>query len=113
MRYLGETIGADAAIHGNANRPSPRRLPQDLVDKILNLRMLKTLSRSNFTHFHEILFERYNLDISYSAVYRLLTDAGIKSPKSRRKREKLHPQQVKLQDCITLKMSACLATLRY
>ena len=86
-------IGVAAVIHGNANRPSPKRMPQDLADKILSLRKLEALSKSNFTHFHEILLERYNLDISYSSVYRLLTDAGIKSPKSRRRRKTLHPSR--------------------
>ena len=44
---------------------------------------------SNFKHFQELLKERENIDISYSALYNILRNAGIKSPKKHRK-SKLH-----------------------
>ena len=82
--------GAAAVIHGNTKRPSPKRIAKELADKVLALREQDELSQSNFTHFHEILLERYGITISYSTLYRLLSKAGIKSPKSRRKRKKLY-----------------------
>ena len=86
-------VGAVAVIHGNANRPSPKRIAQELADQVLALRETEALRQSNFTHFHEILLQRYMLEISYATVYRLLSDAGIKSPKSRRRKKKLHPSR--------------------
>ena len=86
-------VGAVAVIHGNANRPSPKRISQELADEILSLRRDDALSKSNFTHFHEILLKRYGLQISYTTLYRLLTGAGSKSPKSRRRKKKLHPSR--------------------
>ncbi len=83
-------VGAVAVIHGNANRPSPRRLARETADKIMQLRKTAPLNLSNFTHFHEILVNRYGIEVSYSTVYRLLTKAGLKSPKSRRKKKKIH-----------------------
>lgn len=83
--------GAVAVIHGNARRPSPKRLDETKRQLILQLRDDDILRQSNFTHFTEIIRECYKLNVSYSTVYRLLTDAGYKSPKKRRKRRKLHP----------------------
>ena len=65
--------GAVAVIHGNARRPSPKRLDQEKREVILELRKDECLSQSNFTHFTEILNERHNLKVSYSTVYLLLT----------------------------------------
>ena len=39
----------------------------------------------------EILSNFYNIDLSYSTLYRLLTENNIKSPKKRRKKKKQHP----------------------
>ena len=86
-------VGVVAVIHGNANKPSPKRLPQELVEKIIAIRKLEPLNKSNFIHFHEILAERYGITISYSSLYRTLTGVGIKSPKNRRKKKNLHPSR--------------------
>lgn len=83
--------GAVAVIHGNANRPSPKRLDPKTKERILSLRNDERLAKSNFAHFTEILNDRYAIDVSYSTVYRTLTAAGHKSPKKRRKKRKLHP----------------------
>ena len=44
---------------------------------------------SNFKHFQELLKERENIDISYSALYNILRKAGIKITKKHRN-TKLH-----------------------
>lgn len=87
--------GAVAVIHGNARRPSPKRLDQEKREIILELRKDECLSQSNFTHFTEILNERYNLKVSYSTVHRLLTQEGYKSPRKRRRRRKIHPTRTR------------------
>jgi transposase len=37
-------------------------------------------------HFSELLEENENIKLSYSTIYRVLTQEGIKSPKKHRKR---------------------------
>lgn len=83
--------GAVAVMHGNANRPSPKRIDSKRKEEILDLRKNEILSKSNFAHFTEILNDRYAIKISYSTVYRILSQEGYKSPKKRRKKRKLHP----------------------
>jgi transposase len=83
--------GAVAVIHGNANKPSPKKLDPKISEQILLLRDDEILGKSNFTHFTEIINERYGIEVSYSTVYRLLTGAGHKSPKKRRNKRKIHP----------------------
>lgn len=82
--------GAIAVIHGNSTRPSPKKTDKFTCDAILKLRATAELSNSNFTHFKEILLNNYGINISYSALYRLLNENNIKSPKKRRKKLKQH-----------------------
>lgn len=83
--------GAVAVIHGNSNRTSPKKKDKSLCESVLKIRANPELSNSNFTHFREILSNFYNIDLSYSTLYRLLTENNIKSPKKRRKKKKQHP----------------------
>ncbi|MFP5528636.1 ISNCY family transposase [Peptococcus simiae] len=83
--------GAEAVIHGNSMRISPKKIDQSLCDLILQIRAKPELSSSNFTHFKEILRDVYSIDLSYSTLYRLLTANKIKSPKKRRRTKKNHP----------------------
>ena len=82
--------GAVAVIHGNSLKSSPKKLSDDLKEKIVSIRKLPSLEHSNFTHFKEIIHDSYDINISYSSLYRILSEHGIKSPKKRRKRKKLH-----------------------
>ena len=59
---------------------------------------------SNFKHFQELLKERENIDISYSALYNILRNAGIKSPKKHRK-TKLHHRR-KRKECEGMMLQA-------
>ena len=76
--------GVKSIQHGNRGRKS-----NETKKKILELRSSYQYELSNFKHFQEILKERENIDISYSALYNILHNAGIKSPKKHRK-SKLH-----------------------
>lgn len=53
--------------------------------KYQHLEALIEYELSNFKHFQELLKERENIDISYSVVYAILRNAGIKSPKKTKK----------------------------
>jgi len=83
--------GPDAFIHGNAKRPSPKRLSDELVQTILTLRAQESLCSANFSHFHELLEERYGIRLSYSSLHRIFSRNGVKSPKKRRHKTDLHP----------------------
>ena len=81
--------GIKSITHGNRGRKPKNTIPNETRKKILELRSSYEYELSNFKHFQEILKERENIDISYSALYNILHKAGIKSPKKHRK-AKLH-----------------------
>lgn len=81
--------GVKSITHGNRGRKPKNTIPNDTRKKILELRSSYEYELSNFKHFQELLKERENIDISYSALYNILHNAGIKSPKKHRK-SKLH-----------------------
>ena len=81
--------GVKSIQHGNRGRQPKNTISVDTRRKILELRSSYEYELSNFKHFQEILKERENIDISYSALYNILHNAGIKSPKKHRK-SKLH-----------------------
>ncbi len=81
--------GVKSIQHGNRGRKPKNTISDETRNKILELRSSYEYEISNFKHFHELLKERENIDISYSALYNILRNAGIKSPKKHRK-SKLH-----------------------
>ena len=81
--------GVKSIQHGNRGRKPKNTISDETKNKILELRRSYEYEISNFKHFQELLKERENIDISYSALYNILRNAGIKSPKKHRKK-KLH-----------------------
>ena len=81
--------GVKSITHGNRGRKPKNTISNETRKKILELRSSYEYELSNFKHFQEILQERENISISYSALYNILHNAGIKSPKKHRK-SKLH-----------------------
>src|SRR5574344_1407863 len=81
--------GVKSIQHGNRGRKPKNTISNEVKNKILELRCSYEYEISNFKHFQELLKERENIDISYSALYNILRSAGIKSPKRHRK-TKLH-----------------------
>ena len=73
--------GVKSIQHGNRGRKPKNAIPDETRNKILELRNSYQYEMSNFKHFQELLKERENIDISYSALYNILRNAGIKSPK--------------------------------
>lgn len=68
--------GAESVIHGNRGRKPAHAISQELKDTILKLRQTTyKYEASNFLHFHDLLIENENLNISYAALYDLLNDA--------------------------------------
>lgn len=79
--------GVEAIKHGNKfNKPS-HSISNELKEKIINLKLSNDYCDTNFSHFRELLEDRENIKISYSPLYNLLTEAGIKSKKKHKVRK--------------------------
>ena len=85
------TYGKAGFVHGNRGRLPKKVISQDIKNKILELYKSKYFD-ANFKHFQELLEERENIKISYSSVYQILTEYGIKSKKKHKDR-KTHRQR--------------------
>ena len=81
--------GVKSIQHGNRGRKPKNTISDETRKRILELRSSYEYEISNFKHFQELLKERENIDILYSALYNILRNAGIKSPKKHHK-TKLH-----------------------
>ena len=96
--------GVKSIQHGNRGRKPKNTISNEVKNKILELRRSYEYELSNFKHFQELLKERENIDISYSALYNILRSAGIKSPKKHRK-SKLHHRR-KRKECEGMMLQA-------
>jgi transposase len=96
--------GVKSIQHGNRGRKPKNTIPNEIIKKIVELRSSYEYEISNFKHFQELLKERENIDISYSALYNILRNAGIKSPKKHRK-SKLHHRR-KRKECEGMMLQA-------
>lgn len=75
--------------HGNTFRKPKNSISDELINKIINLKLSNDYCDTNFTHFKELLEERENIVISYTPLYNILTNAGINS-KKKHKDQKIH-----------------------
>ena len=96
--------GVKSIQHGNRGRKPKNTISDETRKWILELRSSYEYEISNFKHFQELLKERENIDISYSALYNILRNAGIKSPKKHRK-TKLHHRR-KRKECEGMMLQA-------
>jgi transposase len=75
--------GPVALAHGNRGRPSPRRTAEKIGARVLELAR-GFYAGSNDSHLTELLAAREKIRLSRSTVRRLLRQAGIGSPRTRR-----------------------------
>lgn len=80
-RYVAS--GPGGLIHGNRGRPSSRRTPATLRDRVVNL-ATTVYAGVNDCHLAELLAEREGIDLGRVTVRRILRDAGVASPRRRR-----------------------------
>ena len=104
LKRSSKRTGVKSIQHGNRGRKPKNTIPDETKKKILELRSSYEYEISNFKHFQELLKERENIDISYSALYNILRNAGIKSPKKHRK-SKLHHRR-KRKECEGMMLQA-------
>lgn len=79
--------GAEALAHGNRGRRPHNAVPADLTAEVARLAATR-YDGANHSHLAELLDEREGIALSRSTVRRILTRAGIPSP--RRRRPPLH-----------------------
>lgn len=98
--------GPAALIHKNTGRKPPHSLDVDTAATIVALKQSDLYRTANFQHFQELLERHENIRISYSALHSLLTQAKIKSPKTRRRFKPHRRRKRKLQEGLLLQMDA-------
>jgi transposase len=74
---------AAALAHASRGRPNPRRLPQRVCARILQLARTRYVG-FNDHHLHEKLIEQEGFSLSRETLRRLLRTSGIGSPRKRR-----------------------------
>ena len=75
--------GPAGLVHGNRGRPSPRRIPPQIREKVLTLAMA-SYPDYNDHHLTEMLAEEHAIPLSRSSVRRLRREAGLASPRKKR-----------------------------
>ena len=75
--------GAAALAHGNRGRRPRNAVSDDEANAVVQLAST-TYAGANHTHLSELLREREGIDLSRQTVHRILTKAGISSPRHRR-----------------------------
>lgn len=86
IRRLRARLGCEGPaglVHGNRGRVSPRRLPDAVRERILEL-AADEYAGLNDSHLAELLAEREGIAIGRSSLQRLLREAGRPSPRKRR-----------------------------
>jgi transposase len=76
--------GPAGLVHGNRGRPSSRRIPDELRERIVGLART-TYDGANDSHLTELLAEEQGIDVSRQAVQRILRAAGQRSTRPRRR----------------------------
>ena len=78
--------GIDKLKHGNCNRVPKNKIPEDIVNKVIELKKSYNYENSNFKHFTELLEEKENIKLSYSTVYNILKNNGFISKNNHKDR---------------------------
>lgn len=88
-----EQSGYDGLVDRREGRPSEKRVPLELVERVLEL-YRTTYFDFNVRHFHEKLREEHDIDLSYTWVKKALQGAGlVKRAPRREKHRKRRPRR--------------------
>lgn len=98
--------GPDFLIHSNTGRKPSHAVSEELKEIIISLKQTEPYVGANFYHFRDLLEEQEKIEISYTPLYKILTEAGIKSPKKRRKAKSHHRRKRKRREGILIQMDA-------
>ena len=86
--------GVESVIHGNLNRKPKHAISEEMKKEIVNLKISERYNDANIAHFYDLIkeYEMKEIKIKYETVFKILKEAGIKSPKKHRKK-KQHPRR--------------------
>ena len=98
--------GAAFLIHKNTNRKPQHAMKDDQINKIVTLKQSEDYKNANFLHFQELLERKENIKVSYSALHSILSQAGINSPKKRRRFKPHRRRKRKDQAGLLIQMDA-------
>ena len=73
--------------HKNHFNKPKHAATEEFKDKIYKLKISNAYCDTNFSHFKELLEENENIFVSYSFIYKTLTEKGLISKKKHRKRK--------------------------
>ncbi len=89
--------GAEGLKHKNKLHKPSHAFQQNIIDKIVKLKLSDNYIDTNFAHFRDLLNEREGITISYSALYKILKSHNINSKKSHHDK-KIHRRR-KRKEC--------------
>ena len=98
--------GAASLIHKNQGRKPAHAITDDMKKTIISLKLSERYKDANFKHFQELLERFENIKISYSPLYTILRNAGIQSPKKRRRFKPHRRRKRKAQKGLLIQMDA-------
>jgi transposase len=92
-RWRYEQHGYDGLFDRRRGRPSPKRVPVEVVEEVLRLYQ-ERYADFNVRHFHEKLREAHGIELSYTWVKRALQGAGlVKKARKRGVHRKRRPRR--------------------
>ena len=100
-----ESEGPISIIHKSRGSKPKHAVAEETKDSIVKLKETK-YKEANFNHFQELLEEHESINVSYATVHRVLTEAGIKSPKKHRKSKTHHRRKRKPQKGMLVQIDA-------
>jgi transposase len=98
--------GAAFLIHKSKGVASSKALSSVEKDKIQKLYRSRVYNGANFLHFSELIAEKEDINLSYSTVCKILKEAGIESPKKRRRYKPHRRRKRKEQEGLLIQMDA-------
>ena len=98
--------GAAFLIHGNTNRSPSHAVKDDTKARIVSLYCEEKYHGANFLHFSELLAEHEGIQLSESAIGKILKATGIESPKKRRRFKPHRRRKRKKQEGLLVQMDA-------
>ena len=90
------SFGKEGFVHGNRNRKPVSTISPNIVNFIISTYSSDTYANANYKHFQELL-AKLNINISYNALYHILTKAGFISPKCDKKTKRNKNKELKLK----------------
>ena len=98
--------GAAFLMHKNKGRSPAHTLTEEDKKRIVEIYHGSKYKGSNFLHFSELLAEHESMNVSQATVYRVLTGAGIESPKKRRRFKAHRSRKRKAQEGLLMQIDA-------